>query len=170
MPRCSVTCSLLAPAIGKSRIDCVSDQLNVSRRIPSSRAELACAIRQLLQLADQVSAFRDLLAALNIPRSETSRGWVADVHDEATTRKVEELVTASLRDLQELSEGIRAGLQACYGKSPGNGAFSIDPIRRRLVRLTPRRADCGLRGTARRGRPAWPRGLCRLRVAPHGEP
>ena len=30
----------------------------------------------------------------------------------------------------------------------------MSPIRRRLVRLAPRRADCGLRGTARRGRPA----------------
>jgi len=34
----------------------------------------------------------------------------------------------------------------------------MDPIRRRLVRLAPRRADCGLRGTARRGRPEWPLG------------
>jgi hypothetical protein len=24
-----------------------------------------------------------------------------------------------------------SGLQACYGKSPGNGAFSMNPIRRR---------------------------------------
>src|SRR5439155_11470511 len=41
--------------------------------------------------------------------------------------------------------------------------------RRRLVRLAPWRADCGLRGTARRGRPASPRRLCRLRAAPrHG--
>jgi len=31
----------------------------------------------------------------------------------------------------------------------------MDPIRRRLVRLAPRRVDCGLRGTARRGRPAF---------------
>ena len=30
----------------------------------------------------------------------------------------------------------------------------MSPIRRRLVRLAPRRAGCGLRGTARRGRPA----------------
>ena len=59
-----------------------------------------------------------------------------------------------------------SGLQACYGKSPGNGAFSMPAIRRRLVRLAPRRADCGLRGTARRGRPASPHGLCRLRAAP----
>ena len=50
------------------------------------------------------------------------------------------------------------GLQARYGEIPGNGAFSMDPIRRRLVRLTPGRADCGLRGTARRGRPTWPPG------------
>ena len=28
------------------------------------------------------------------------------------------------------------------------------------------RRDCGLRGTARRGRPAWPLRLCRLRAAP----
>src|SRR4051812_12825325 len=42
----------------------------------------------------------------------------------------------------------------------------MDPIRRRLVRLTPGRADCGLPGTARRGRPAWPRRPCRLRAAP----
>jgi hypothetical protein len=41
--------------------------------------------------------------------------------------------------------------------SPGNGAFSTPAIRRRLVRLAPRRADCGLRGTARRGRPAFGR-------------
>jgi len=67
-------------------------------------------------------------------------------------------------------DGNISGLQACYGKSPGNGAFSMYPIRRRLVRLAPRRADCGLRGTARRGRPAWPRGPCRLRAAPRGEP
>jgi hypothetical protein len=32
------------------------------------------------------------------------------------------------------------------------------PIRRRLVRLTPRWADCGLRGTARHGRTTWPEG------------
>jgi len=42
----------------------------------------------------------------------------------------------------------------------------MDPIRRRIVRPVPRRADGGLRGTARRGRPAWPRGPCRLRAAP----
>src|SRR4051794_11735029 len=47
------------------------------------------------------------------------------------------------------------------GKALETGLFLWDPIRRRLVRLTPRRADCGLRGTARRGRPAWPRGPCR---------
>ena len=56
------------------------------------------------------------------------------------------------RGLDGWSPSTESGLQACYGKSPGNGAFSMDPIRRRLVRLTPRRADCGLRGTARRGR------------------
>src|SRR5579862_6969367 len=49
-----------------------------------------------------------------------------------------------------------------------NGAFSMDPIRRRLVRLAPWRTDCGLRGTARRVRPAWPREPCRLRAAPPG--
>jgi len=43
-------------------------------------------------------------------------------------------------------------------------------IRRRLVRLAPRRADCGLRGTARRGRPASPRGPCRQRAAPDADP
>jgi hypothetical protein len=59
-----------------------------------------------------------------------------------------------------------SGLQACYGKSPGNGAFSMDPIRRRLVRLGPGRAGCGHHGTARRGRPTCPRGTCRLRAAP----
>src|SRR6266545_5207221 len=57
-----------------------------------------------------------------------------------------------------------SGLQVCYGKSPGNGAFSMDPIRRRLVRLAPRRAGGGLRGTARRGRPGSPS------VAPHRDP
>jgi hypothetical protein len=51
-----------------------------------------------------------------------------------------------------------SGLQACYGKSPGNGAFSIDPIRRRLVRLAPRRARLRSPWTARRGRPTWPPG------------
>src|SRR4029453_19055857 len=56
--------------------------------------------------------------------------------------------------LEGWSPSTESGLQACYGKSPGNGAFSMDPIRRQLVRLPPRGADCGLGGTARRGRPA----------------
>ena len=42
--------------------------------------------------------------------------------------------------LEGWSPSTESGLQACYGKSPGNGAFSMDPIRRRLVRLTPGRA------------------------------
>ena len=33
----------------------------------------------------------------------------------------------------------------------------------------PGRADCGLRGTARRGRPAWPQGPCRQRAAPRSK-
>jgi hypothetical protein len=37
--------------------------------------------------------------------------------------------------LERWSSKTESGLQVCYGKSPGNGAFSMDPIRRRLVRL-----------------------------------
>jgi hypothetical protein len=48
-----------------------------------------------------------------------------------------------VRRIEGWSPSTESGLQACYGKSPGNGAFSMDPIRRRLVRLAPRRADCG---------------------------
>ena len=47
-----------------------------------------------------------------------------------------------------------SGLQACYGKSPGNGTFSIRSFRRVLVLVaaTPCRGD--FLGTARCGRPA----------------
>jgi hypothetical protein len=42
--------------------------------------------------------------------------------------------------------GVESGLQACYGKSPGNGAFSIALEARMLAGLRPERATkCGRR-------------------------
>ena len=62
-----------------------------------------------------------------------------------------------------------SGLQACYGKSPGNGAFSIEAIRRRLVRLAPRRAGrrrAALSGVQRTYRPTQPRLRNRANLLP----
>ena len=51
------------------------------------------------------------------------------------------------------SPSTESGLQACYGKSPGNGAFSIATFRFGLVTVSVRQPFGGLSGTARRGRP-----------------
>ena len=62
------------------------------------------------------------------------------------------------------SSKTESGLQACYGKSPGNGAFLWTADSRAVVRLTPRRADCGLvdrSGAVARRAPLF----CWLRVA-----
>src|SRR5436189_5229452 len=51
------------------------------------------------------------------------------------------------------SPSTESGLQACYGKSPGNGAFSIVACCPEVVVVSVRQPFGGLSGTARRGRP-----------------
>ncbi len=62
--------------------------------------------------------------------------------------------------------GRRIRLTGLLRRKPRKRGFFYGPICRRLVRLAPRRARLRSPGTARRGRPASPRRLCRLRAAP----